>query len=343
LNGDDGLLSLDFLAGFTIFMVALVVVVSMVPGLLVGLQSSGIDYDAVAYRTGVILVEDPGWPVHPPWELYDVYHKDEIERMGLAVSRDTPNILLSTKIEKFFNGSADGSGFFDYPDDYRRRVLFGDYPYVCNISMSILGGPTYMVGDARPQGYGYIRRVVKVKEPSSAIIQDNDLYRAAVPSNRTQFTVRLNCSELLDPSISPAYRIDPRIERISVKIANFSYYLNSSPYATLKNVRFHKNYATGSLPFPYTSISPEKYRFQIDGVDTTLTPNAHVNSTLYLMLQPASLPIDPNSVIDIVFTFEEPAPDPPRTTISGLHLYDYNATNVTRPDLTFGVLEVAVW
>ncbi|NLZ31190.1 MAG: hypothetical protein GX885_10720, partial [Methanomicrobiales archaeon] len=55
------MLSLDFLAGFTIFLLALIMVVNMVPGLLAGLESSGIDYDAVAYRTGVILAEDPGW------------------------------------------------------------------------------------------------------------------------------------------------------------------------------------------------------------------------------------------------------------------------------------------
>ena len=73
---DDGVLSLDFLAGFTIFMLALVMVLSMVPGLLAGLESSGIDYDAVAYRTGVILVEDPGWPAYPPWELYDRDNKE---------------------------------------------------------------------------------------------------------------------------------------------------------------------------------------------------------------------------------------------------------------------------
>uniref|UniRef100_UPI003FA5D67B DUF7287 family protein n=1 Tax=Methanoculleus sp. TaxID=90427 RepID=UPI003FA5D67B len=99
------MLSLDFLVGFTIFMLALIMVVSMVPGLLAGLESSGIDYDAVAYRTGVILVEDPGWPVYPPWEMNGPGHKDEIERIGLAVSKETPNILLSTKVEKFFDGS----------------------------------------------------------------------------------------------------------------------------------------------------------------------------------------------------------------------------------------------
>jgi hypothetical protein len=68
MTDDTGTLSIDFIAGFTIFLVAFIWVLSMVPGLLVNLQGHTIDYDAVAYRTGVILVEDPGWPVSPPWE-----------------------------------------------------------------------------------------------------------------------------------------------------------------------------------------------------------------------------------------------------------------------------------
>ena len=74
----------------------------MIPGLLIGLQSYTIDYDAVAYRTGVILVEDPGWPVSPPWESYNDLQKFNVTRFGLAISRDTPNILSEDKVNRFF-------------------------------------------------------------------------------------------------------------------------------------------------------------------------------------------------------------------------------------------------
>jgi hypothetical protein len=335
LTTDDGVLSLDFLAGFTIFMLALIVVVSMVPGLLAGLQSSGIDYDAVAYRTGVILVEDPGWPVYPPWELYDADHKEEIERIGLAISRDTPNILLSTKIDKFFDAA-----FFDYPDDYRARVIFGELPYFCNISLLRTDtNAARSIGDPLPQGYGYIRRVVKIKEPSVATLDLSGVVTGIGDDPASQsFTVRLNCADLLNPSIGPEYRIDPRIEPITVNVNNFGSHLNSSSDATLEKVRFHKNYAAGSIPFPYTYESPEKYQFSIDGAPANLTPNAPVSSSLSLVLQPASLPLDQSSVIDITFTFKD---DPPQTNISGMYLYSY--TNVTRPALKTGVLEVAIW
>ena len=65
MTDESGNLSIDFLVGFTIFMLAFIWVTSMVPGLLIGLKSNTIDFDAVAYRTGVILVEDPGWPGIP--------------------------------------------------------------------------------------------------------------------------------------------------------------------------------------------------------------------------------------------------------------------------------------
>ncbi|HWS22487.1 MAG TPA: hypothetical protein VN227_07605, partial [Methanoregula sp.] len=90
MTDENGNLSIDFLAGFTIFMLAFIWVVSMIPGLMIGLQSYTIDYDAVAYRTGVILVEDPGWPVSPPWESYIDQQKSNVTRFGLAISKDTP-------------------------------------------------------------------------------------------------------------------------------------------------------------------------------------------------------------------------------------------------------------
>jgi len=61
ITNDSGQISIDFLVGFTIFIIGFIFVITLMSGLLVGLQSKTIDYDAVAYRTGVILVEDlPG-------------------------------------------------------------------------------------------------------------------------------------------------------------------------------------------------------------------------------------------------------------------------------------------
>jgi len=343
-------MSLDFLAGFTIFMLALIMVVSMVPGLLAGLESSGIDYDAVAYRTGVILVEDPGWPVYPPWEMNDENHKDEIERMGLAVSKETPNILLSTKVDAFFNDS------FFTPDDYRNLAIFGDIPYSYNISLrSEDGSYNYRTGNPLPPGYGYIRRVVKIKEPGVAVINDSFASDYTAPSSDQEFTVRLDFGQLLDPSIGPAYRIDPRTEPVSVTITDFNAYLNTTDHlvdnATLRTVTFWKMDPTRPIPqftripFAYDTTNSELYTLTIDGNPHSLRPDGgvEVSENISLVLKPAAtsfFTLDQNSILEIRFGFDD---TPSRTNITGIHHYDYNATNVTIPDLQPAVLEVAIW
>ncbi|WP_221057431.1 hypothetical protein [Methanoculleus chikugoensis] len=339
-------MSLDFLAGFTIFMLALIMVVSMVPGLLAGLQSSGIDYDAVAYRTGVILAEDPGWPVYPPWEMKTEAYKDEIERMGLAASKDTPNILLSTKVDAFFNYT------FFTEDDYRSKAIFGDVPYSYNFSLQSDTG-IKQVGDTPPSGYGYIRRAVKIKEPGVANIGYNSSFNETTldASKPRVFTVRLNFSQLLDPSVGPAYRIDPRTEPVNITITEFGAYLNRTDNpgenATLKDVTFWKMDPTmpmprfTKIPFSYNTMDPDLYTLFLDGTPNDLVPGTNVSDNISLVLKPAATSIftlDQNSILDIRFTFDD---DPQRTFMNGTYLYDYD--NVTCPPLKPAVLEVAIW
>ncbi|WP_292364982.1 MULTISPECIES: hypothetical protein [unclassified Methanoculleus] len=342
-------MSLDFLAGFTIFMLALIMVVSMVPGLLAGLESSGIDYDAVAYRTGVILVEDPGWPVYPPWEMKTGAYKDEIERMGLAVSKETPNILLSTKVDAFFNDT------FFTEEDYRGKAIFGDIPYSYNISLKS-GSDLEQTGDPLPLGgYGYIRRVVKIKEPGIAVINDSFAPQYTAPSSDQEFIVRLNFSKLLDPTIGAAYRIDPRTEPVNVTITDFGAYLNRTDplvdNATLRTVTFWKMDPTRpipqftKIPFSYGTVDSNLYTLHIDGTPTlhSLRPDEKVFNNISLVLKPAATSVftlDQNSILDIRFNFGD---TPSRTNITGIHHYDYNPANVTIPALSTGVLEVAIW
>ncbi|KUG20790.1 MAG: hypothetical protein KO206_08350 [Methanomicrobiaceae archaeon] len=324
--------SIDFLAGFTIFILGLIVVAAMVPGLLIGIQSSEIDYDAVAYRTAVILVEDPGWPLYPQsWELYGSSHAHEVVRMGLAVSKDTPNILLSTKVDRFFNET-----IFS-PEDYREKVIFGDYPYSYNITLNYLslGEQNRSIGDPRPDGYGYIRRVVLIKEPSWTEINETHVDDAG---DLRLLKVRLNFSELLDLSMKPAYRIDPRIEPVTITITDFNKYLiDASEPATLKDVRFYRGDTL--IPFGYNQVDPEKYQFTIDD-ESNLTLETHeVSQNISLILQPGALPLDENSILNVVFNFTEEGAQ--KTKINGTHIYDYG--NATRPDLVPAVLEVAIW
>jgi hypothetical protein len=220
MNDDTGLLSIDFLAGFTIFMIAFIIVLTMVSGLLLGLQGKTIDYDAVAYRTGVILAEDagnPGGPGDPVdtgargWEFMDPTkpaEKDEVIRMGLAISKAYPNILSPIKVNRFFNNP------YYYPapdvyttDDYRNKLLLKNFNnpdpysptyYHFNVQLDSVEStadvnaipPGYVpqillpppqlyydmntpaVGDEATgvNNYGDSRRAVKIKQPSCMVI-----------------------------------------------------------------------------------------------------------------------------------------------------------------------------
>ena len=104
MTDTSGNLSVDFLVGFTIFMVAFIWVATLVPNLFLGVSAHGIDFDAVAYRTGVILAEDPGASnVVTPWEVQLDSGKANIARFGLAVSKETPNLLSDLKVKRFFD------------------------------------------------------------------------------------------------------------------------------------------------------------------------------------------------------------------------------------------------
>jgi hypothetical protein len=220
MTDEAGNLSIDFLAGFTIFMVTLIYVATLIPGLFIGLQSRSIDYDAVAYRTGVVLVEDPGMPYNPSWETLPNYSKGDILRFGLSLSKDTPNILSPEKISRFFCSTD-----FVYPDDYRSRAVFGDYPYQFNISFQRADeNVTQSVGDVLPEDYGYSRRVVRVKEHSNATLDFSNINSGGPLAEYTQdkyqtnnatgqvFSVYFNYTYLLEngpAGNSPAYQINP--------------------------------------------------------------------------------------------------------------------------------------
>jgi hypothetical protein len=216
-------------------MLGLIIVASMVPGLLIGLRrTTAIDYDAVAYRTATVLVEDPGWPAYNPWELEP--NKEGVIRLGLAISKDSPNILSLKKIEKFNNSD------FLSDSDFRQKMIFGDYPYRFNVTLTYLDDHTSLItqGDPLPNnltGYGSIQRLVKIKNTSDIVINLSKEYAwgynvssyTDTTLNQT-FRVRLDLREYLNKSINPAYEFDPRVEPIDITIVNFGAKINNSRY-----------------------------------------------------------------------------------------------------------------
>ncbi|MDD1682315.1 MAG: hypothetical protein LUO98_00645 [Methanoregula sp.] len=307
MTNSDGNLSIDFLVGVTIFIMAFIWVATLIPNLFLGVSAHAIDFDAVAYRTGVILAEDPGATdetAQGPWEFQLDSGKGLIERFGLAVSKETPNILSGPKVDRFFNCSPPKpNGAFIYPDDYRNRAIFGDYPYRFNISLLAAGEsvPRY-VGDIRPDNYGYIRRDVKIKNFSNATINQTTvknfhLNNTGLDGNVTyhDFAITINTTQLLNanitnpvtnPNYRDAYQIDPRSDWINITIEDFNKYPPlpnwitdpsnipaSDPQVNLTQVTFSQTWYgfPGLFAIPPGSV-PHKNFIYVDGNPAPVNP-----------------------------------------------------------------------
>jgi hypothetical protein len=361
MTDNRGALSIDFLAGFTIFMLAFIWVISMISGIFVGLQANTIDYEAVAYRSGVILVEDAGWPSSPPWEFYGDGQKFEISRFGLAFAKDTPGILSQDKINRFFCTS------FIYPDDYDSRAIFGNDQYHFNISFTDTGYQAgKSVGDVLPEGYGYIRRLVKIKSDSNATI--DSAYMMAHNYNQTgtnttenikhhEFSILINNSKLQSDQKNPTYQIDPTREQITINITE------------LQSTIFRGDNTVGDVKVRLASIKVYKIEGTtlsmvrtfdtpyIDGSSTPATPPCMVTDNISLIINPRLFDIMQLGYSRVYLNLSFDMLDSTGTPTTGNLVncsflnnsfaspfdYNYNPANVTQPWLRDGIVEVAVW
>jgi hypothetical protein len=362
MRDDSGNMSIDFLAGFTIFLMAFIWVATMIPGMLIGLQAYTIDYDAVAYRTGVLLVEDPGYPEFPGWETLSDQRKVDMIRFGLASSKQTPNILDDNKINRFFNKST-----FTYPDDYQKRVIFGDFPYHFNISLrDIELGETRVVGEVLPSNYGYIRRLVKIKSMSNASIDASNInayhYKSTDDSTTHIFSIQVNNSKLLARQ-DTMYRINPGTDQIMVNISDLrstlppagpSHIDPSLVNITLTEIEVFKD-DLGLLSKMGTFDEP-----YIDDNSTYQQPPYEVRDKVTIKITPDNLNIAAMMVqytslyINLTFNLQDgtggfPGPAYGSPFLNNTHPgatpfdYNYNMSRVTQPKFRDAIVEVAVW
>lgn len=222
---DSGQLSIDFLVGFTIFMTAFLMVITMSSGLLIGLQSRHVDYDAVAYRAGVLLSEDPGinntWPgflmtdTSDEWEFIGKSAKIDVKRFGLSLYKSTPRVLSEKKIMSFSDQS-----IYDDLKDYHDRIIFGNYPYNIHIRFTPLGQGINAFSIGNPPGqntnYGYIRRIVVVKTPGEFSINLDD-HLDLTGAGNGKMVIHLDSSQLYDVQRGPVHWTDIMKERIRIK------------------------------------------------------------------------------------------------------------------------------
>ena len=357
MTADAGNMSVDFLVGFTIFLLAFIWVAMLIPGILIGLQSNTIDFDAVAYRTGVILVEDPGWPASPGWESYDDLQKANITRFGLAISKDTPNILSQDKINRFFCTS------FIYPDEYQQRAIFGDRPYHFNISLiDIERNEIKSVGEVRPDDYGYIRRLVKIKGTSNASIGSSYILthnynNTAQPSDFNvtthEFSILFNNTKLLGDVKNPTYQINPSREQTMINITDLRSTIFPAPPTAASSVNINltsiKVYKLDAGTFALVRYYEKPY---IDGNSSFSVPPVRVLDNVTLKFDPQFFDImraDFSKIyINLTFDMVDNSGSPVKSsflnnTLSTPFDYNYNPANVTQPHLRDAVVEVAVW
>lgn len=349
----------------------------MIPSILIGIEAQTVDYDAVAYRTGVILCEDPGSPSYPDeaWEVKEYYKKDEVDRFGLAVSRDSPGILLPEKIERFFNGT-----FFDEQDIQDRMLFsnlpFGPYAYYVRLHLDD-GTPDKFLASGSPipqDPYGYIRRAVKVKGEHYMTINLADPARqyelteeAQVNDTIGYLPILFNLTELQNDEIPKIYQINPYQDQVVINITDFSTTINPiNPLSSVRlvGVTLYKGYGNSltKVAGTFSSYEDDRYLFYIGNDQKSLSGDIYPTTAaayddIGLVLKPAMFaylePL-PGDTIQVNFSFQyvfdslPPCYDvlkgnnTPNLWTYGVY-YDYNVSNVTQMPFTSGELEVVIW
>jgi hypothetical protein len=382
MSDENANLSIDFLVGFAIFIIAFVWVVSMIPGLLIGLQAYTIDYDAVAYRTGVILLEDPGYPdsnhLSPTqthgWEYNE---KINVTRFGLAISKDTPNILSRDKVNRFFTNSSSGGILGGFArQDYLNKTIFGDFPYRFNFTLLDTDqNRTQSAGDVRPldSPYGYSRRLVMIKDGTSSATFNESVYNnppAGVRYNNSPeqnvsthtFSIILNTNRLVsDQFIDPAYQINPLREQVVINLTDLDKTNTTRPVLIkLANVTIRRDgdttsylpidslYIDGSsTPISQPILSAMKYNNPLDVTSRVMLNFSPTFFSTYMMDPQGS-----NIYINLTFNLKNVTPPYQAWAENSTFLnntpeipfeYNYTQTNIVTPPLHPAVVEVAIW
>jgi len=189
LKDERGQLSIDFLVGISLFILALLFMAHFIPGMFVPFQSETIDLNSVAYRTSVILVEDPGWwdngtGYGEDWEKQNI---EDVRRVGFAIDKEHPNMLKWSKIEGFKTCGANLTRKLGlYRNIGGNPIDYGYNITVVNSSENILAAR----GDAVPE-YGDVssmKRILWTRTRWDAVIS-NETLEGGKSSNKALFYI----------------------------------------------------------------------------------------------------------------------------------------------------------
>jgi len=174
-----------------------------IPGMFVPFQSETIDLNSVAYRTSVILVEDPGcWDDGEDWEN----HIENVSRVGLAIDKEHPNMLNLSKIDVFDNATQITNE--DLTDKLGLYRIIGDNPIDYGYNITIVDSDKNILaarGEIPPE-YGDVvkmKRIVWTHIGSQILMEHGgELEGASSPTKALFYIDKDNVEDVLKGSIA---------------------------------------------------------------------------------------------------------------------------------------------
>jgi hypothetical protein len=248
LTSSSAQVNIDFLAGVSIFLVSFLLVVQLVPNLFIPFQGQPVTLHSVAYRTGVILCEDPGWyndTVNNSGHNWED-DPDNVSRLGLAKNKftansSTPLMLSGSKLFRLagmYNSSDPGS----YSNIQKHLGLVTSYrKYDYNISLVRFDGNTSSDMNGTPIfQIGYSPQTNIDVEKVERIVSFG-MYDLPHTYNKTDFNGNGTVTDMVKLPIS-AYRIfiengytPANSPTISINVTNGTstiYQMNTTTYPT---------------------------------------------------------------------------------------------------------------
>ena len=179
---EKGQMSIDFLVGMSLFMLALIFLVLVIQGMFLPFQTETIDLNSVAYRTSVILVEDPGWgDKGTDWEKQNI---ENVSRIGLAIDKAHPNMLDMKKLAVFENKTLINNANLARKLGLYRHIGNSDVYYGYNITIADLNDMPIATRGASIPDHGDVssmKRIVKAQTGTEIVIVE---LMGAPPENK---------------------------------------------------------------------------------------------------------------------------------------------------------------
>jgi hypothetical protein len=342
---DHGQSNIDFLFGLAIFLATFIYAVSFIPGLFAPYQPSSIDLSSVAYRTGVILVEDPGWYIYDSingyglqnWEtnIADLNDSTKGGRIGLAdnsLDKSTPNVLSIDKINALNNANTADSNYIPYKLVRDKIGLNGSVIYDFNLNITMNNTMTHK----------NVEILNRTSDQSQGGANIEYMDRVVMIDTGKELVVDCNNPDDLDKTPSPYLWISisdmSAVQRQSdMKIRIFN---TSASYGNITIIGVEQS--PGS-PNPGPLIDPDKYTITINGVPKDLA-HAVFNSTDIVEITVSSEILQKSGITAIAITTTSSLNSPPNSLFPQ-QIIDYEndptyyLENICYP----GIMKLEVW